>query len=129
MGKTAEKVKLFLLQQALLVPVVRKEIKEKKARRVKSDPQVQMVQLALLVLQAHKVQLAPREVQVEEVLVQLVLQVLQVSKGLLVLKGFRVSKGLPELWVQRVMPVHKEMLGQQVHPVRKELRERKGILV
>jgi hypothetical protein len=86
MEKTVEKVKLFLLHQTLLVPVARKAIK---ARRVKSDPQVQMVQRALLVLQAHKVQLAPREVLVEavEVLEQLVQRgrlVLQVHKAQLV---------------------------------------------
>ena len=48
--------------QMLLDLVARKEIKEIKGRRVKSEPQVRMVQLALLVLRAHKVQLAPREV-------------------------------------------------------------------
>jgi len=37
------------------------------------------------------------------------LQVLQVSKELLVPKGFRVSKGLLVLRVQWVIPVHKAL--------------------
>jgi hypothetical protein len=45
---------------------------------------------------------------------QLDLQVLQVSKGLLVPKGFRVSKGLPERRVQQVILVLKVLWDQQV---------------
>jgi hypothetical protein len=75
-------------------------------------------------LQEHKALVAPPGSQV-----QLVLQVLQVSKVLLVLKEFRVSKGLQELRVQRVIPVHKVLWDQLVQQVRKELRVRKAILV
>jgi hypothetical protein len=56
----------------------------------------------------------------------MVLQVLQVSKGLLVPKG---SKGLPELRVHQVILVLKVLWDQQVQLVRKELSERKVILV
>jgi hypothetical protein len=61
--------------------------------------------------------------------VQLALQVLQVSKGLLVPKEFRVSKGLSELRVQQVILVLKVLWDQLVQQVRKELRVRKAILV